>query len=58
MKIFLKKILIISLTILTLLVAVNYFGDAAKIFDTEYEKKMVEIILSGDYVTNITNYDE
>lgn len=58
MKHFIKKTIFVSFPILTLLVCVNYFGDAAKIFDSEYEKEMAEIISKGNFVTNISNYDE
>ncbi|MCI5057044.1 MAG: DUF1574 domain-containing protein [Flavobacteriales bacterium] len=58
MQRFINKIIFISLPILILLFTVNYFGDAARIFDTEYEKKMAEILMNGSYVTNISNYDE
>lgn len=47
-----------ALPILIILISVNYFGDAAKLFHHDYEKKMAEIINSGQYVTNISNYDE
>lgn len=58
MQRFIKKFIFISLPVLILLFAVNYFGDAARIFDPEYEKKMAEILMNGSYVTNISNYDE
>lgn len=55
---FICKVLAISTPIFILLVSVNYYGDAAKLFHNDYEKKMVEIINSGSFVTNINNYDE
>lgn len=55
---FIKKILSVSLPVFFLLITVNYFGDAAKIFGSEYEKEMAEISMNGSYVTNISNYDE
>lgn len=55
---FINKFIIISLPVLILLFTVNYFGDAGKIFDSEYEKEMAEILMNGSYVTNISNYDE
>lgn len=58
MKNFLSKILILGSPILIALIFVNYFGDAARLFDEGYEKSMAEIITAGKYVTNITNYDE
>ncbi len=58
MKTFIYKITIVTLPILILLLLVNYFGDAARLFDNDYEKQMAQIIDSGKYVTNIENYDE
>lgn len=58
MQKFINKIIIISLPVLIVLITVNYFGDAARIFDSEYEKEMAEILMNGSYVTNISNYDE
>lgn len=40
------------------LVSVNYFGDAAKIFKTTFEREMVDILRSGQNVTNISDYNE
>jgi hypothetical protein len=37
---------------------VNYIGDAAKLFDTGYEKKIAKILNSGSHAMNISNYDE
>ena len=58
MKQFIYKVLALSLPIILLVIGINYFGDAANVFDSEYEKKMVKIILNDKYVTNIQNYDE
>ncbi|GAB5522323.1 MAG: hypothetical protein Roseis2KO_01950 [Roseivirga sp.] len=58
MKGFLKKGSIVVLPLILLLTVVNYFGDAAKIFHSDYEKEMVRILNQGFNVTNITNYDE
>lgn len=58
MKKFLIKTIIIVFPVFTFLVAVNYFGDAANLFNRDYEKKIARIILNGNYVTNISNYDE
>lgn len=41
-----------------LLILVNYFGDAARLFHHDYEIKMADILLSGKNVTNVDNYDE
>jgi hypothetical protein len=58
MKKFIYKNFIVSFPILLLIVSINYFGDAAKIFHSSYEKKMAYIILNRTHVTNINNYDE
>ncbi len=58
MKKFIYKTSIIALPILIILISVNYFGDAAHLFDNNYEKNIAKIINSGKYVTNIANYDE
>lgn len=58
MKNFIYKLIIISFPVLILLITVNYFGDAAKIYDSKYEKEMAEILMNGSFVTNISNYDE
>lgn len=41
-----------------LLILVNYFGDAARLFDNDYEKEMANILSSDHNVTNVVNYDE
>jgi len=58
MQRFINKFIIISLPVLILLFTVNYFGDAARIFDSDYEKEMAETLMKGSFVTNISNYDE
>ena len=58
MQKFINKIIIISLPVLIVLITVNYFGDAARIFDSDYEKEMAETLMKGSFVTNISNYDE
>ena len=58
MKKFLKKILLISTPLMILLVVINYFIDPAKIYDSKYEKKISNILINGNFVTNINNYDE
>jgi len=58
MKKFIYKVICTSLPIIFALVAVNYFGDAARLFDAGYEGKMAEIVIRNSYVTNISNYDE
>jgi len=37
---------------------ISYFEDPAKIFHSDYEQKMVDIINSGKNVANVENYDE
>lgn len=58
MKKFLFRLTLTILPILILLVSVNYFGDKGSLFQNAYEKEMVNIIASGQYVTNIGNYSE
>lgn len=58
MKRFIYKTSIITLPVLILLIMVNYFGDAARLFDNDYEKVMAKILSKGQYVTNFENYDE
>jgi len=58
MKKFIYKTTILTIPILMLLFLVNYFGDAAKLYDNDFEKKMAKIVNSGQYVTNFKNYDE
>ena len=58
MKKFIYKTILIALPAFIILVAVNYFGDAARIFEYGYEKKIAKIVHNGSYVTGISNYDE
>lgn len=58
MKRFIYKTLLMTLPLLLLIAAVNYTGDAARLFDDTYEKKLAKMIKEGHYVTNIDNYDE
>lgn len=58
MKKFIYKITVVTFPILILLLLVNYFGDAARLFDNDYEKQIANIVASSKYVTNIENYDE
>lgn len=44
--------------IFLVVVGVNYFGDAAKLFSTAYEEQIVDILEAGQLVTNLKNYDE
>lgn len=58
MQKFLVKITLTILPLLVVLVLVNYFGDSAKLFDNNHEKKLASIINSNHNLTNISNYDE
>ena len=58
MRNFICKVAMLGAPVLVMLVSVNYFGDAAKLFDSNYERKLAEIIISGQFATNIHNYDE
>jgi hypothetical protein len=58
MQKFIIKTLVFAIVMLILLVSVNYWGDAAKIFHTGYEKNIAKIIFTNKNVTNISNYDE
>lgn len=58
MKKFIFKVVHISIPVFIFLVSINYFGDAARVFDSEYENQMAIILSSGNFVTNIKNYDE
>jgi hypothetical protein len=58
MKEFLFKTAFVVLPTLIFLVLVNYIGDSARIFDDEYESKIANMLHSGHYVTNISDYDE
>ena len=58
MKKFIIKTTVFAIVILTLLMSVNYWGDAAKIFHSGYERNIANIIYTGKNATNISNYDE
>ena len=58
MKKFITNIALLVFPLLIVLVATNYFVDAARLFDNEYEKTMAKIISSGQNATNIQNYNE
>tara|TARA_B100000508_G_scaffold139849_1_gene139095 strand:- start:2955 stop:4022 length:1068 start_codon:yes stop_codon:yes gene_type:complete len=58
MKQFIKKVFVISLPVFFLMISVNYFGDAANIFNREYEKRMAEIIISKSNAKYKSNYSE
>ena len=58
MKNFIIKTSLLGGIILSVLLFVNFFGDSAKLFDNDYEKKIANILLMGNNVTNVANYDE
>lgn len=58
MQKFLVKITLTILPLIIVLVLVNYFGDSAKLFDNNHEKKLASIVNSNHNLTNISNYDE
>jgi len=52
-------IFIVCLSILIGIIGIiSYLEDPAKIFHSDYEQKMVDIINSGKNVANVENYDE
>lgn len=55
---FIRKIVLTAMPIVILLVAVNYYGDVARLFETDYDERIAEIIVEGKNVTNISDYDE
>ena len=58
MKKFLVKTSVFALIILLGLTGVNYFGDAAHLFDASYNQEIVDILSKGKNATNLSNYDE
>ncbi len=58
MKCFITKSLLFFILIVVTVASTNYIGDAAHIFTQNYEKQISDILLSGNNVTNIGNYDE
>lgn len=58
MKSFLIKTSMLGLPLILLVMAVNYFGDAGRLFSSNYENKIVAILLSNRAATNIGNYNE
>ena len=58
MRVFILKFALVILPVIFTLMVVNYWGDAAKIFDKKYLTTMSQILGSGRYVTNIENYDD
>jgi len=58
MKRFIAKTALVLLPVFILLVSVNYVGDAANLFSKNFEMKVAEGILSGNNVTNVSDYNE
>lgn len=58
MKKFVLRTIYVSLPLLIIIIIVNYFGDAGRIFTNEYEKKIATILLENKLATNIDNFDE
>ncbi len=58
MRKFTFKTSIFSFFILVFLISVNYWGDAAHLFNTSYEKQIAKMIFDNYHVTNISNLDE
>lgn len=58
MKKFIKKFVLLALPALIIMVGVNYYGDAASLFENGFEKKVAGILESGQNVTNIINYND
>lgn len=58
MRKFILKISKFSIVVLTILVLVNFWGDAAFIFHANYEEKIISILMNSQNATNITNYDD
>jgi hypothetical protein len=58
LKKFIKKFILLALPVLAIVVGVNYYGDAARLFENGFENKIAGILKSGQNVTNITNYND
>lgn len=58
MKRLITKTVVLSLPFILMIVLVNFFGDAARLFSDEYEKKIARLINKGSFVTNVKNFDE
>ena len=57
MKVFIKKSVLFSISIIISIVFVNYFGDGSNIYN-HYEKKMAKILNGGNNVTNLERINE
>lgn len=58
MKRFIVKLILVITPILLFVISVNYFGDAANLFSSDYENRIASGILKGHNVTNVDNYNE
>ena len=58
MKHLLIKIITFSIPVLIIIPLVNYIGDPARIFDTDYEEGLAKMISEGKQVTDYGNCDE
>lgn len=58
MKNFIKKFILLSLPVFSIIILVNYYGDAASLFKGGYEKEMAKVIESGQYISNISDFDD
>ena len=52
------RLSLFSAPLVLLLVAVNYFGDGGRIIRGEDSHKIEEILLSGTYCTNLSNFND
>lgn len=57
MKTFIRKTTALATPFLVILTAINFYSDPANIFSVSTEKQMADIVKSGRFVTNISNFD-
>ena len=58
MRKFIIKISIFGIPSMLFILFANIVGDKSRIFDNEYEQKIVRILSKGKNATNISNYDD
>lgn len=58
MKKFIIRILIFGILSILFVTSTNVIGDKSRVFEKDYEEKIVEILSKGKNATNISNYDE
>lgn len=58
MKRFSISILSFLLPVILVIISVNYFGDAANIYQSEYEERISQALVDGNKVTGISNFNE